>query len=319
MSKFFYTSDELLASIKRRTLVPESQTTFSDQDFLDFATEEMNMGIVPTVLQLHQDYYLTETLIPLVDGQKNYEIPYRAIGNKIRDISIVDSNGDRHTMTREGLGDQVYANLTSGSDKPYIYFLSNNEINLMVGDDPQFAGESLAVSYYLRPNSLVPDDEVGLITAIDTVTGEITLSEVPEDFASGEEYDFIQNRSPHKILAFDKTASALNTTTNIITFAPGDLPTNLRVGDRVAFATETCIPQIPSDMHVMLAVRVASRILEALGDTEALASSNQKLAELELKTTTLIDNRVEDSPQKIINRHGTIRRGRSIRGWRGRG
>lgn len=307
MSKFFYTSTELIASIKRRCLVPESQTTFSDQDFLDFATEEMNMGIVPTVIQLHQDYYLDEIIIPLVDGVTQYEIPYRAIGNKLRDISRVDSADNRSIMTRMSISDQIYAGPTSNSDKPFAYFISGNQINLMTTTD-NFNGDSLAISYYLRPNALVPNDEVGEVTAIDLNTGVITLSAIPEDFAASLEYDFIQFKSPHRILKYDKTASAVSTILNTITFSPSDIPTNLAVGDRISLATETCIPQIPSDMHVMLAVRVASRILEALGDTEALQSSNQKLAELEVKTATLINDRVEDSPMKIVNRHGTIRR-----------
>lgn len=308
MSKFFYTSTELLASIKRRALVPESQITFTDQDFLNFATEEMNMGIVPTVIEAQQDYYLDEKLIPLVNGKLKYEIPYRAIGNKLRDVSFVNSNGDRRVMTRAGLADQVYSG--SGSNEPYAYFMTGNEINLMNTSSSNIEGSSLAVSYYLRPNSLVPNDEVGIITAIDTTTGGVTLSATPTAFVVNVDYDFIQFKSPHKILNYDIVATIVNNITNVITFDPASLPSNLAIGDRVSLATETCIPQIPSDMHVMLAVRVASQILAALGDVESLQTSNQKLAELEIKTKTLITDRVEDSPMKIINRSGTLRRGK---------
>lgn len=330
--KFYYTSTQLLASIKRRAFVPESQTTFSDQDFLDFATEEMNMGIVPSVIEAQQDYYLYEQVIPLTSTTTKYEIPYRAIGNKIRDISFVqlDPNGritSRAIMTRMGIADQVYNNSVN-SDKPYAYFMTGSEINLI--QDPntvQATNTGLAVSYYLRPNTLVPNDEVAVIASMATVgnTVEITVSNFPDKFQSGILIDFIRSKSPHSVISFDITPTAFDSVTKKITFNASDLPSvtnigyTLQAGDYIALATETCVPQIPSDLHVMLAVRVASQILSALGDTEGLQTSNAKLSELETNAKTMITERVEDSPMKIVNRAGSIRRSRSYRGYRGRG
>ena len=87
----------------------------------------------------------------------------------------------------------------------------------------------------------------------------------------------------------------------------------LSIGDHIAISTESAIPQIPDDLHPVLAHRVAARILEALGDTEGLQNANTKLAELEQQTTTLIDNRVEDSPKKVVNRHSNLRAGLNSR------
>lgn len=331
MSKFYYTSTQLLASIKRRAFVPESQTTFSDQDFLDFATEEMNMGIVPTVIEAQQDYYLYEELIPIETGVKAYDIPYRAIGNKIRDISFIDSSGSRSLMTRMGLADQVYNN-TVRADKPYAYFMTGAAINLIVDENTIVNnGSSLAVSYYLRPNTLVPNDEVSVIQSMSlvvidpstTVLQIETTGTLPEAFETGTLFDIIKAKSPHNVVKFDLEVYSVNMSNNLIQFISSQFPANytdlIKAGDFVALATETCVPQIPSDMHVMLAVRVASQILQALGDTEGLATSNTKLGELQANTKTLITERVEDSPMKIVNRNSTIRRSRSYRGFRGRG
>ena len=73
-NKFYYTSTDLINSIKRRILFPISQSTFSEQDILDFATEEMNMAIVPVVLQKQEDYYLYTEDITLVNGTSKYNI-----------------------------------------------------------------------------------------------------------------------------------------------------------------------------------------------------------------------------------------------------
>lgn len=315
MSNYYFTSDELLESIKRRALVPASQSTFSNQDFLDFATEEMNMGVVPSVIQLHEDYYLYETIVPLIDGVNRYEIPYRAIGNKVRDVALYSTNGDYSVMTRIGIGDVPNWNYGNGV---YAYYIASNEICLVPQNaNSSFGGQSLSISYYIRPNSLVPNNEVGTITDINRTTGMITVSTLPEAFSTSMPVDFIQSRSPHKIISFDINPTSTDSLGNTISFNLSDIPNELLVGDRIALATETCIPQIPSDMHVMLAARVASRLLEAIGDTEGLKNANQKLVELENKTAILINNRVEDSPRKVVNRNATIRRG-LIRRSRGR-
>jgi hypothetical protein len=315
MSNYYFTSTQLLASIKRRCLIPASQSTFSDQDFLDFATEEMNMGVVPTVIQLHEDYYLYETLIPLVNGQIKYQIPYRAIGNKTRDIALVDSNGGYSVMTRIGIGEIATWNF---SNSIYAYYIASNEICLVPSDtNTTFNGGFLSVSYYLRPNSLVPDTEVASITSIDRITGIISVSSLPDTFSTNTLLDFIQFKSPHKILSFDVAPLSTDAIGSTITFDLSNIPSSLSVGDKISLATQTCIPQIPSDMHVMLAARVASRLLEAIGDTEGLQNANQKLAELENKTATLINNRVEDSPRRIVSAYGTLRSGLNRRG-RGR-
>ena len=312
MSNYFYTSTELIASIKRRAMVPESQSTFSEQDFLDFATEEMNMGIVPTVLQLHEDYYLYEVIIPLVDGQVKYQIPYRAIGNKVRDVALVDVNNNYSLMTRIGIGDIPNYNYSSNV---YAYYIASNEICLVPQTQSQtFNGCSLSVSIYLRPNGLVPSDEVALISDINRTTGVITVSNFPTAFSQTALVDFIQYQSPHKIITYDVQASAMSSAGLTITFALADIPDELLIGDRICLATQTDIPQIPSDMHVILSARVASRLLEAIGDTEGLQNANQKLAEMESKTPILINNRVDDSPRKIVNRNATIRRGFGRRG-----
>ena len=317
MSKYFYTSDDLIKSIKSRCLVPTNQNTFTEQDFLDFATEEMNMAIVPLVLQANQDYYLISEDIPIVQGQTAYDIPYRAIGNKVRDVVIADysgSNNNLRELFRINIGDLSaysgsYGDGTVGSS---AFYVANNQIVLV---DPQAnAGSVLRFTYYLRPNSLVPNDQVGVVESVDFNTGIITLSSYPEVFSQtaslNQPLDFIQQKSPHKILSYDVPGfTSTNSTLKTITMNPADIPTTLASGDRVAFATQTDIPQIPSDMHVLLAHRVATRILEAIGDNEGLQNANQKLAELQQNASSLIHNRTEEAPKKVTNFRGTLRSG----------
>jgi hypothetical protein len=76
----------------------------------------------------------------------------------------------------------------------------------------------------------------------------------------------------------------------------------------VCKAEETIIPQLPSSLIPVLAQRVAIKCLEALGDTESLQNAKQDLSKMEKNMFSLMDDRVDGAPQKIVNRHGFLGR-----------
>ncbi len=303
----YYTTNTLIDAVKRRASIPETQQTFQEVDFLAFANEEMDLGIIPHVLSFHEDYFVYTELVPLEISTSRYEIPSRAVGNKLRELSYQDSGGNIFEMTRISIDDiPAYQNGANQSGFTTFY-VEGTDIVLVpeVGSSPV---GSLRFSYYLRPNELVSEDRVAIITNINRVTGEIAVNAIPSNIALTNTLDLIQTKTPHKSLAIDVYSTSLNTTTNTITFALDEIPANLVVGDQIALAEETIVPQIPSDLHSMLAQRVAARCLESLGDIQGLGSANAKLAEMEQKTGSLIDSRVDGAPQKIVNRHGMLRR-----------
>lgn len=306
------TSNKLIQSIKRRALIPTSQNTFSDEDFLAMANEEMNIGLVPSVMQQKQDYLLISEVIPLQSNTSRYKIPYRAIGNILKDVFYKDTSSNYFEMSRIDKSDlpEFAGPYTLSNHR--LFYIEDNDVVMYPNVQGTVSG-FLEMSYYIRPNDLVSENRVGVITAINTTTGEVTLSSLPSVFNLNELFDFIQEKSPHGILGFDVAPISINSTTKTLTFDPNNLPTDLSVGDHVALAGETMLPQLPDDLHVVLAHRVATRCLEALGDTQGLQNANDKLKEMESKTTTLINNRVQEAPKKILNGNTTIRRGLTAR------
>ena len=308
-------SDALIASVKRRASIPTSQSLFTNDDFLGFANEEMDLGLVPLVLAEHEDYYLHETKVSLSADTTRYTIPYRAIGNKLQDLHFVDSQDNYFEMTRVTKGDVSDYNGLFVQSSYYAFYVEGNEVVIFNDHSSEPTG-SLAFSYYLRPNRLVKSTRAATIQSIDTNTGEVTVDNVPDVFKLGEQYDFIKKRSPHSILAFDIDITGINASQNILTFSTSDLPNELAVGDVICLAEETTLPQAPSDTHSLLAERVAARCLEAMNDTEGLNAANQKIAELEQKMGRLIMDRVENAPKKVKQRHGFLNR--KDQGYRGR-
>lgn len=307
----YYTTNKLIASIKNRAFIPENQNTFTEESFLTFINEEMDLGIIPLVRSFREDYFLHTIDLTLTSDIKKYTIPHRAMGNSLRELSFVDSSGNVSEMRRQVVEDVPF--FGTSNETVYglrCYYILGDEIVLLFNPT---TNTKLRLTYYLRPNNLVSEDAVGKITNIDTSTGEITIDHKPDSFNLNQKYDLVKTRSPFKATAIDLTATDL--LGKVLTFNVNDLPSDLKVGDYLCLAEETVIPSVPSEIHALLAQRVAARCLEALGDANGLGMANAKILEMEQKSSSLLSDRVEGSPIKINNRHGFLKQTRRFRGW----
>lgn len=312
----YLTTDTLIESVKRRAHIPESQVTFQDEDFLAFANEEMMIGLVPAIMKMHEEFYVFPVNVSLVASQSNYGIPDRAVGSKLRAAFFRDSSSNVQELARIDPSDLAFYQQNSSSFYPKAFYLENNDLILVPDVSPSPTGV-LILKIFLRPNQLVAASRIATIESIDTSTGDIIVDSVPSVFTTAATYDFIEVNRGHKCKAIDTAVVTINSTLRTITFAPADLPSSLNVGDQIALAGETMIPQMPDDLHSILAQRVACRCLEAQKDLEGLQAANAKLQEMETNLGMLIDNRTEGQPKKVNNLRGVLRFGKFRRGRRG--
>lgn len=314
----FLTSSTLIETVKRIALIPTSQSTFTDADFLAFANQEMRIGIVPTIMTHHQEYFVIDSPeIPLVPDQNHYEIPNRAIGGKFRDVFYVDTAHNLQAMTRINPDNRSYFQQTNLQNRFVFYYIQGTDVVLTPNVGPTPVG-ALLFSYYLRPNELVSEDRVGTITNISTgvSTTVFTLDSIPTGFTTSVLYDMLQTNPGHKTLNLDISPTAIDITNKTITFNNSDVSSDIIVGDYIAFAGESIIPQIPSELHDVLAQRVALRCLQALGDQAGYSIAQSKLAEMNTSTSVLVDNRSEGNAEKILNLKGQLRSSKvRRRGW----
>src|SRR5690606_33231716 len=116
------TGDRLIKSVRKRTMLPDDTSVFTDQDILDVANEELDVNLLDKLLAIHAEH-----LVVSLDIEKNssgvYEIPSRAIGNKLRDVSLVVGT-QIYELTQVGIGDlsdyDIHDDLGSALDKFYI-------------------------------------------------------------------------------------------------------------------------------------------------------------------------------------------------------
>lgn len=313
------TTSALLKSIKRRTMAPDNQNTFTDQDYIDLLNEEMMIGLIPSILQAKEEYLIFKQLVPLVANKSKYPIPERAIANKVREICYRDNTsatiGNEYEMTRIAIDDR-YSGLESGQmDNTGLskFYLLGGDVVMHPGVGSSPVG-CLAFYYYLRPNTLVKDAQVATITGINRTTGTITLATAPIGYADSATFDFTKAKSPHNVIDIDIPIISFNVANKTITMSTTLIPVELEVGDYMPLASQTMVPNVPTELHMILAQRVAQRVMEALGDTEGLTNASAKVAEMESKMSTMMTSRVEGAPRKVVNRSTMTGVGRARRG-----
>ena len=312
-------TDALISTSLRRAMIPSDQSTFTCCDITDIMNEEMGIHIVPLVLRAHEEYYVIDEDVCLVACQVEYKIPYRAIGNKLRDVSYVNSSNITQEMTRLSIEDRAAFDNGCYCVTNIAYYVENDNIVLL---DELPATGKLRMSYYIRPNSVVKNERGAIINTITCCscagTTTFTLDTFPTHFTCALCYDFVQGKSPNKILAFDKSPSAVCSSSKTITFTKTDLTkvnlinscvkyVTFAVGDIITQAEETIIPQLPTELQPILPQRVAVKMLEALGDTEGMQNAQKELERMEYNSMTLIDNRIEGSPKKVVSRNSPLR------------
>jgi hypothetical protein len=390
----------------------------------------MGIHILPVVLRTHEEYYVIDEDIPITSGKTKYKIPYRAIGNKTRDVQFVDDAGSFYEMSRISLEDRPEYQGSYTSSQFLSFYVQADEVVLMQN---QTSNGNIRMSYYLRPNELVKDNRAGQITAVgnncaiatitsyanlvsgtdDTITvmgtaftataccvvlgcatfqaatsndatatslaaqinghatvgclvtatascavvtiladsssttltlsytdGDcnigatvsgiqtvFTVSSFPTHFSCTTCFDFIQGKSPNKIIGFDRAVGSVDLSAKTLTFCNTDLTTidlfsstpkalSFCVGDYIMKQEETIIPQLPAELRPILAQRTAVKLLEALGDTEGMRNAQQELERMEHNAMELINNRVEGAPQKVRSNHSPLRSALSNKPYR---
>jgi hypothetical protein len=209
-------------------------------------------------------------------------------------------------LTRIQPEDMNYTSYHQGTDVSKFY-VENDSIVFPAVTGSMQAGY-IEMSYYLRPNKLVRASRVGIIADIDRTNGIITISNniFPSNITVGSQVDFLQAKPMYKNQGWDIDVVSVNTTTKQITLATADIPDTLVVGDLIATAGETIIPQIPTELMSFLAQCIALRILEAQGDIDNYKAASDKLKQMSDNLVSLIDSRTEGNPQKFNNNNKGI-------------
>lgn len=178
----WYTSQDLVAAVQRKISMPLSQQTFTSNDILAFCNEEMMMSQVPSVLQFHQEYYVTIQYQSLYNGTSNYPIPNRAIGGKLRNLSWQDINNNLFEMTRVNSDDKSFFQANVGANSSiHKFYLQGNDVVLTPAIVTEVQG-SLVFAFFIRPNQLVDNSRAAVSTGFQQTITVDNSNLAPNDY-----------------------------------------------------------------------------------------------------------------------------------------
>jgi hypothetical protein len=292
-----YNTTKLIEAVKRNASIPTSQRRWSNDDFLAFLNEELQLTMVQKLLEIRQDYFVTTVDTSLVASQSNYTIPTSAVGWKLEAIGYVDSSGVYSRLpliTRDKRSS--YSSISTATSPSAVYIM-NDEVNTVPSMGTTVSG-SLRFDYVQIQNELVLPSECGLISSVtDTGTDyQMTVGTVP--ISSGDNIDVISGTNP-----FNKIASNVTQTTSgmVITNTYGSGYDRAPVaGDYVCPVGKTPIPNIPEDYHPVLAQMAVMRCLASANDVKGMQAAGVVMANMITTATTRSSKRVHDSPRKIV-------------------
>jgi len=310
-----YTSNELIASVRDRAGLPDNEVAGGDDaTVLRHLNEEMLTRLIPGLIKVREEYFVVSQRTTLSSSVTRYRIPPRAIGQKLRHLMHVGTDGNRYACRRiyredlDGLNDPSPAN-------GYDFYIEGSWI-VLVTDSPE---GYLEISYYMRPGQLVLVTDTRKITAIDTDTKTITIASTAAGlWTNGDLLDVHSPSSGADLKDWDLTAETVSGTS--ITFSEeidGSVfgSTALAIGDYVCAAGEAALPALPRELHPILAQAAVVRVHESLGDMEGAQMSKQTLAELLSSAAYMVDPRVEGTPRPIKRRGSAFWGGRRLGGW----
>jgi hypothetical protein len=268
-----YTASYLLASLRRRGMIPTASEDSWDEDaLLDLASEELQTYIVALMMTAQEEWFVRPHDVATNPSTRSYDLPPRTVAG---DLRLVLTGTDPNWIVVQRIEPRQAYGSYYGYSNSYTgyatgYYFQDTQLMLV---SPVSGGQTLRMLYFRRPNRVVPETQCGRITAISGNNVTIDDANVPTSFTTTSTYDFIKAQPGFDTLAMDQTISAINTGTGVMTFISTP-PSTLAVGDYVALAGTSPIPQIPVELHPLLAQRVVVKVLEADGDPKLPMAKN---------------------------------------------
>lgn len=274
------TSTSIVQLCSKMAALSSNQANLSTTDFLNIANMVTTV-LVSEVLAAREEYLIFIDTVPVVAGQTNYRIPYRAVNGEVRHLWYENAAGARTRLYPKSIEDmENYSALTVG--QPDGFYVLGNHIVLL--PTPNTTG-SLVMAYPFQPNLLV--DGTTTQTVLSKTTNSVTVPNVPTNFVNGALYDIIDNLSGNGIVYYDLVGSIAG---NVINF-PVAIP-NVAVGNYIALAGQSPVPMIPECGHALLLETTIMRVEMVRGNASRVKNSTTIVQDARKAWDGLLNNRI---------------------------
>lgn len=284
-------TSDLITSVKLKGALNTDSNTESinnNDNILLIASEELHSRVLPLLMSVREDYYVTSQSITIVAGTSSYQLNNRATGFIVRDVRFTKGNEIRSIplIRREDVHTSTSGNLEA-------YYLEHDKI--IVFPPPASAEGTLTVEYYWRPNKLTQTSACAQVSSI--ASNVVTVSSIPSTWATNDIFDLISHKNPYISHAVSQTATTVSGSD--VTFA--SVSSDLVANDWLCPEGESCIPQIPFDARNLLTTATAATILYSIGDKGNGDRLKKEYDDIESKYLNIISPRSVGESKKIMN------------------
>jgi hypothetical protein len=320
MARRTYTGEELIESVRNLGMIPNTGPLGGkDEDILLNLNEYFSLYMMPLLVSLREEYYVRTTRIAISGTTLRYRMPDRAIGEKLRMIRYVASDGHMDDAPLPEISPERQGDYTwDATGRPSGWYLEGNHICLVASS----VSGSLEVSWYFRPGQIVKSTAARKLTAVDLTARTVdSATAFPAAWTTGDKFDVHSYKSGAEVKVWDMVITALTTSPPYrITFSaanPIDGSTRgtyaAEVGDWICLAGEAAIPALPVDMHPLLVEAGNIRTQAGLGKIEAVKIHHELMKEAEASILKVVKKRVEGHSKRILGRRGLL--WKQGRGW----
>lgn len=294
-----FLTEDLVESVKQRSFIPISQSTFTDTQIIALLNEELRLSLVADIMGAREDFFLTTKTTAFVANKDHYLIPNLCIGNNLKAVFATDSSGNRKMLERRDVDRSAEYNSASG--EPEKFYFEGDEIVIM--PKPSVATGSILFSYFRKPNQLTPTSSCAKITAVSSLSGTTTFTvdtDLTAALAVGSKVDFIRGKNPHTLWSEEIAITAITTTTIAVATAgivDVDDSVEPAIGDYICPTGYSNVAMVPEEFMPVLAQMGAARALGALGDLNKWQAAMAVLKGMRDEALSLIRQRVESSPE----------------------
>lgn len=304
--------DDIVSGAKSRAIFATNQITLDTTAVYNFLNNIIRLEMTSMIDRVAQEFFVRPILIPIVSNQTEYRIPYRSMGRTIREIKWYDSQSSRYrNMPLIKLEDaNIYANW---SGQCYGFYVMGDKIVVIpdVGSDVP-STYNMKVWYKLIPSK--PCQSTNAAQVISVSAPDVVVASVPDNLSVGTQVDFIEGQAGCEIYDFDKTITNISGTT--LTFAVGDVPTDLAAGDWISLAqTSPVMNMIPDEAQGLVENMLAQLIVKSLGDEVGAEAITPDIANQRDSILRMIAPRIVGEPQIIINRTSLTRGNKNYSNW----
>lgn len=321
----------LLEAIADNALLPQNQQTFTPDVLLAMLNVEMESRVVPHILGLDANFFLKTAFIDTIQSNSTalgpgitqtlgsnvpYQLPADAVGKKLQNVSAISQNGAPVNLplltTWQVSSPTVYAQgaFVEG-DVLYLFpaqsFTSIQHVQIVYPAAPLSVCNDTGIASTGKPSSAE-------VTAVDYVTGAVTLAALPTSFAVDAEVNFVGGDPQFQTKAESVITAIVGlqiTVDPAVLTDPFSRPTVVP-GDWAADLGYSPFCQMPAEARNLVVQATVVKLLRALKDDGAKVAKAD-YDEMLISAYKLFTPRINDSP-KVISSFG-----RGIGAWGRRG